>query len=309
LNQGGISAEKIVEMCCNTTTASVPHPEFLVSTDWVEAHVADPAVLVFDCTARSVRKEGAAYRNEPARDAFEEGHIPCAQYIDVQKDLSDNTHRYRFMLPRDEDFAAAMARFGVHPSARVVLYSAEDPWWATRVWWLLRFFDFDHAAVLDGGFQKWKREGRPLETGPGRARPEGRFIPRRRPELLADRDIVLAAIGDGAVCTISARAPSHFAGKDGNDYGRPGRIVGSYNVPAASLFDPDTKTYLPPGQLRERFAHLGLDGKRVIAYCGQGIAASANVFVLTMLGHPDVMLYDASLSEWADADDLPMVVG
>jgi thiosulfate/3-mercaptopyruvate sulfurtransferase len=293
----------------NAVERGVPHPELLVSTDWVEAHLSDPAVFVFDCTSLSVRKEGAAYRNEATSSVFEAGHIPGAQYINVQKDLSDNTHRCRFMLPRAEDFAASMERFGVHPSARVVLYSTEDPWWATRVWWLLRFFGFDYACVVDGGFQKWKREGRPVETGAGHARPKGAFVPRKRLELFADRNIVLAAIGAGAVCTISARAPAHFTGKEGNDYGRPGRIAGSHNVPAASLFDPDTNTYLPPEQLRAKFAHLELEGKQVIAYCGQGVAASADVFVLTMLGHPDVLLYDASLSEWAATDDLPMEVG
>jgi thiosulfate/3-mercaptopyruvate sulfurtransferase len=288
---------------------NVPHPELLVSTDWLESHLSDPAVFVFDCTSLSVRNDGAAYRNEATNTVFASGHIPGAQYIDVQKDLSDSTHRCRFMLPRAEDFAASMVRFGVHPSARVVLYSTEDPWWATRVWWLLRFFGFDYVAVLDGGFRKWKKEGRRIETGAGQSRPKGAFIPRQRAELFADRHIVSAAIGDPAVCTISARAPAHFVGKEGNDYGRPGRITGSHNVPASSLFDPETGTYLPPEQLRAKFAPLAIKGKRVIVYCGQGVAASADAFVLTMLGHPDVLLYDASLSEWAATADLPMEVG
>ena len=287
----------------------VPHPDLLVSTEWLDAHLSDPAVFVFDCTSLSVRKDGAAYRNEATSAVFAAGHIPGAQYIDVQKDLSDNTHHCRFMLPRAEDFAASMERLGVHPNARVVLYSTEDPWWATRVWWLLRFFGFDYAAVLDGGFLKWKREGRRIETGFGHPRPKGAFIPRQRMELFADRRIVAAAIGDPAVCTISARAPSHFAGRDGNDYGRPGRIAGSRNVPAAALFDSESGTFLPSDRLRAKFAHLALEGKRVIVYCGQGVAASADAFVLTMLGHPDVLLYDASLSEWAAAADLPMEVG
>jgi len=287
----------------------VPHPDLLVSTEWLDAHLSDPAVFVFDCTSLSVRKDGAAYKNEATSAVFAAGHIPGAQYIDVQRDLSDNTHRCRFMLPRAEDFAASMERFGVHPSARVVLYSTEDPWWATRVWWLLRFFGFDYACVVDGGFQKWKRENRAIEVGEGHARPKGAFIPRKRMELFADSDIVRSAIGDPKVCTISARAAAHFVGAEGNDYGRPGRIAGSVNVPASSLIDPKTNTYLPTEQLRAKFAPLGIEGKRVIAYCGQGVAASADVFVLTMLGHPDVLLYDASLSEWAAADDLPMEVG
>ncbi|MEI7352974.1 rhodanese-like domain-containing protein, partial [Pectobacterium parmentieri] len=75
------------------------------------------------------------------------------------------------------------------------------------------------------------------------------------------------------------------------------------------LFDPTSGTYLPLDRLRDAVATLNLNNKKVIAYCGHGVAASADVFVLTQLGHPDVALYDASLSEWADADDLPMTVG
>ncbi len=103
----------------------------------------------------------------PARADFEKGHIPGAQFIDLQADLSDSSQRLRFMLPSAEAFAAAMSRFGVSEGTRVVLYSTANPWWATRVWWLLRVFGFDDAAVLNGGWQKWSREGRAGRDRPG----------------------------------------------------------------------------------------------------------------------------------------------
>jgi len=285
------------------------HPEYLVSTEWVEAHLSDPDVLVFDCTTRIVPDAETIYRTEPVIERFLEGHIPGAQFIDVQKDFSDNTHRYKFMLPPAEQFAGKAEAFGVADGKKVILYSTMDPWWATRVWWLFRVFGFDNVAVLDGGFDKWARESRPLETGIARPRAAGQFKPVLRHHMVAERAEVLAAIGDGAVCTISGRLPSQFAGIDGNSYGRPGRVPGSVNVPAASLLDPETKTYLPIDALRERFAHLPLEGKRIIAYCGHGIAASADAFVLAMLGHDNVAIYDASLSEWAADDTLPIAVG
>ncbi|MBQ4780926.1 sulfurtransferase [Pectobacterium versatile] len=285
------------------------HADGLVSTEWLAAHLTDPDILIFDCTTRLVPDEKTLYRAEPARADFHAGHIPGAQFIDVQADLSDNSHRYKYMLPTPENFAAAMTRFGVRPDTRVVVYSSADPWWATRVWWLLRVFGFDNVAVLDGGLQKWRREHLPLESGKGRHRPAGQFIASLRPHLIAEKTEVLAAIGNQHICILSARQPAQFSGAEGNNYGRAGRITGSHNLPAASLFDADSGTYLPLDRLRKAAAALDLNNKKVIAYCGHGVAASADVFVLTLLGHPNVALYDASLSEWADADDLPMTVG
>lgn len=286
-----------------------PRLPYLVDTAWLAGRLDDPDLVVLDCTTRIVPDMATVYRTEPCRGSFEAGHVPGAQFVDVQQDLSDNTHRWKFMLPQTADFAAAMERLGVSDTSHVVLYSTGDPWWATRVWWLLHVFGFERSSVLDGGFQAWQREGRSLETGPGRARPRGTLTARLQPTLVAGREEVLAAIGDGTVCMLNARLPSQFEGKDGNNYGRAGRIPGSVNVPSASLIDPKTNRYRPEPELQERFAAAAPDGKRVIAYCGHGIAASASVFALAMLGHPNVALYDASLSEWAADETLPIAVG
>ena len=245
----------------------------------------------------------------PARADFEKGHIPGAQFIDLQADLSDSNQRLRFMLPSAEAFAAAMSRFGVSDGMRVVLYSTANPWWATRVWWLLRVFGFDNAAVLNGGWQKWVREGRPVETGPAKPRPPGHFVVRELRPLMVGKDEVLRAIGDGGVCTLNALAPEQHAGSGGNSYGRPGRIKGSVNLPAAHLLDPATNEFLSPAELRRRFEAIGAFDKQVITYCGGGIAASADALALVMLGHPNVRLYDASMSEWAIDPTLPMETG
>ena len=126
---------------------------------------------------------------------------------------------------------------------------------------------------------------------------------------MADKADVLTAIGDGAVCTINALQAVQHAGTGGNTYGRPGRIKGSVNVPTAGLVDPATNTFLPPDKLRAQFDRVHAFDKKVITYCGGGIAASATAHALVMLGHPDVRLYDASMSEWAVDESLPMEVG
>ena len=285
------------------------HPEFLIDTETLARELHNPNLRVFDCTTNLIPDPKTTYQAVPARADFEKGHIPGAQFIDLQADLSDSSQRLRFMLPSAEAFAAAMSRFGVSDGTRVVLYSTANPWWATRVWWLLRVFGFDNAAVLNGGWQKWSREGRPVETGPAKPRPPGHFVVRELRPLMVGKDEVLRAIGDGGVCTLNALAPEQHAGSGGNSYGRPGRIKGSVNLPAAHLLDPATNEFLPPAELRRRFEAVGAFDKQVITYCGGGIAASADALALVMLGHPNVRLYDASMSEWAIDPSLPMETG
>ena len=286
------------------------HPEFLVETDWLTAHLDDPNLIVLDGTVHLIPDPKITYTVKSGREDFEKGHIPGAQFVDLQADLSADHPKLRFMLPSGEAFAAAMGRFGVGEKSRVVLYSTTTPQWATRIWWMLRNYGFDNAAVLNGGFQKWAREGRPVETGPAKPRAPARFTVREDRHLMVGKEAVLAAVGDSAVCTINALSGEQHAGSGGNTYGRPGRIAKSVNVPAASLIDPQSGAFVPAPALRAKFAAAGaFDKKQVITYCGGGIAASADALALVMLGHPDVRLYDASMSEWANDPSLPMETG
>jgi thiosulfate/3-mercaptopyruvate sulfurtransferase len=283
------------------------HPEFLVETDWLAQHLA--AVVLLDCTTHLIPDPKITYVVKPGRADFEIGHIPGAQFCDVSRDVSDTTKRLNFMRPKPDDFAAAMRRFGIGNASRVVTYSTGNPWWATRVWWLLREFGHDNAAVLNGGWQKWTAEDRAVETGPGVSRAPGDFIVREVRNLMVGKDEVQVAIGDAGICTLNALLPAQHAGTGGNSYGRPGRIAGSVNVPAAHLLDPATNAFLPADELRRRLGTVGALDRPVIAYCGGGIAASADALILTMLGHLNVKIYDASLSEWAKDKSLPMETG
>jgi thiosulfate/3-mercaptopyruvate sulfurtransferase len=289
--------------------ADFAHPEFLVETDWLEQHLADPNLVVLDCTTHLIPNPAITYDVVPGRDDFEKSHVKGAQFCDVSRDVSDTAHKFRFMRQAPDAFAAAMRRFGVNNDSKVVLYSTTSPQWASRVWWLLREFGHDNAAVLNGGWQKWSRENRPSETGPGTPRAPGNFTVRQVRDLMADKDEVKAAIGDGAICTLNALAEAQHKATGGNTYGRSGRIAGSVNVPAAHLLDAASNTFLPPDELRAKFAAVGAMDRKVIVYCGGGIAATADALILTMLGHAHVKVYDASMSEWAKDDALPMETG
>jgi thiosulfate/3-mercaptopyruvate sulfurtransferase len=286
------------------------HPEFLVETDRLAAQLGDPKLIVLDCTMHLIPDPKITYTVKSGREDFEKGHIPGAQFVDLQADLSAKHPKLRFMLPNAEEFAAAIGRFGVGEGSRGGGYNNNTPPRGRPHWWMLRNYGFDNAAVLNGGFAKWMREGRPVETGPARARPAAKFVVREDRKLMVGKEAVLGAVGDNAVCTINALSAEQHAGSGGNTYGRPGRVARSVNVPAASLLDPASGTFLPAPTLRAKFDAVGaFDRKQAITYCGGGIAASADALALVMLGHPGVRLYDASMSEWANDPSLPMERG
>ena len=296
----------------------IGHPEYLVETDWLEQHLGDDDLRIFDCTVKLIPNPDAVpgkeppYRIENGRAHFDEEHVPGAGFIDLLEELSDKSAKFPFMNPPEQQFVDAMCGYGIEDGTRVVLYSCAammPEMWATRVWWMLRYFGFDHAAVLNGGWAKWTSEGRPVSSEPC-SYPEGRFVARPRPGLFVDRNDVLAAIGEDSVCTINALMPAQHAGTGGGVYGRKGRIAGSVNVPAASLRDPDTGAYLPVAQLRKCFDAVDVDGaERIITYCGGGISATSDAFVLSLLGYDNVAVYDASMYEWSNDESLPMETG
>ncbi len=284
--------------------------ELLVDTAWLADHLDDPAVRVLECTVYLHPADvPGGYRVESGRGRWAQGHIPGAGFADLHDDLSDRSSPLRFMMPPAAQFADAMSRYGVGPGVRVVLYDRAVNMWAARIWWMLRAFGWDDAAVLDGGWKKWTREGRAVATDDG-ARPPRTFIARPRPELIADKAGVLAALGEERACVLNALTAEQHRGTTAPSGRRPGRIAGSANVPAGDLVDPETHAYLPEDVLRAKFSAAGaLAARRVVTYCGAGIAASSDAFVLTLLGHDDVAVYDASLSEWGADPNLPMATG
>ncbi len=282
------------------------YPEFLVSTEWLGRHLGDPRLRVLDPSTLLIPvPDNSSYDAVPAREDFEKGHVPGAAFVDVQTELSTPDAHLRFMLPDAQTFAGAMAGYGVSDDSFVVAYATANHWWATRLWWMLRVFGHERVAVLDGGFQKWQAEGRPVETGAAVPRRRGSYTPREpNRAMVATRADVLAAIGAGDVCTINALHPKQHAGTGGVTYGRRGHIAGSVNFPAAANVNADN-TFKSMTQLRDLFAQA-LQQPKVIAYCGGGIAATSVALALEMLGHKSVKVYDASLTEWAADPELPM---
>jgi thiosulfate/3-mercaptopyruvate sulfurtransferase len=285
--------------------SSLPSP--LAETQWLERHLTDADLRVLDCTVTMTMTPEGRYAFSSGREEWVAAHIPGAVFADVMTELSAKDQSLPLMMPDPQELAARMGELGVGDDTRVVLYDRGNHAWAARVWWMLRACGFDHAAVLNGGWNKWVAENRPTSSLPSHY-PRATLTPRPRPELFVTRQNVLQSLRAPDVRIVNALSPQEHAG-GATRYPRPGRIAGSTNVYCQSLIDPNTHTYLPVPALQSLFARAGaLQAERVITYCGAGIAASSDALALTLLGK-QVAVYDGSLAEWTADPSLPMETG
>ena len=294
----------------STEPAAFRYPEQIVSTDWLAAHVGDADLRIYDCTTFLHYEVGTGkpYTVVSGRADYEAGHIPGSGFLDLQADLSDGSSAFRFTMLPLEELAQRFGRLGIGDNTRVILYSRKNAQWATRIWWMLRAVGFDNAAILDGGWDKWAAEGRASEVQPQTYEPET-LTARPREDLFVGKDAVAKAIGDATTCTINALASDLHSGENAR-YGRPGRIPQSVNVPTAALQLGDPKVLADPETAATIFADVGADpAKRIILYCGGGIAATLDAFVLHQLGYENLTVYDNSMSEWAKDESLPIETG
>ena len=283
------------------------YPETLVTTEWLADNLHDPKLRIYDCTTylRYTPGAGKPYNVESGRADYDEGHIPNSAFLDLQADLSDNASPFRFTILPPDELSARFASHGIDNSSRVVLYSRANMQWATRVWWMLRYVGFDNAAILDGGWDAWSVEGRAVATDATRY-PEGQLAATPRPDLFVGKAETQAAIGAPDVCTINALAEDLHSGANAR-YGRPGRIPGSVNIPAAALQTGPAKQFASPDQVQVHLDAVGAGrSKRIILYCGGGIAATLDAYLMHQLGYENLAVYDNSMSEWATQDDLPI---
>ena len=246
--------------------------------------------------------DNSGYRAESGRALYDAGRPPGAAFVDLLTELSDTASPLRFTMPKPVNSPPRWGAMGWARACASSSTAARTTRWAARIWWMLRAIGFDDAAVLNGGWKKWTSEGRPSDHRGDRV--SGRDLDRApAPGAFVGKGAVLAAIDDPQTLLVNALSREQHEGKGGIHYGRPGRIPGSATVPARELTDPATQAYLPADRMRALFQGAGALGekspRRVVTYCGGGIAASSDALILTLLGAPDVAVYDNSLSEWA----------
>ena len=285
-------------------------PELLIETPELEARLGEPGLRIIDCDIILDRQPDGGYFVRSGLDAYLEAHIPGSVYVDLSDELADDHPYLRFMLPTPSRFERVMAGKGVGNEHDVVVYSRGINYWATRIFLMFHTFGFANVRVLNGGFDKWSQEGRPL-TAERVFHPRARFVAAEGTPFIVGLDEVLGALDDPRTSLVNALAPAVHSGERLiPNYHRRGHIEGSVNVYAADLADPDNRTFRPADELRAHFEEVGvLESERIITYCGGGISATTNAFALLLLGHERVAVYDGSMSEWGRDPGLPLEIG
>jgi len=280
------------------------HPEALVATEWLAAHLDDPHVRVVDC---SFKLPGIT---PTARTDYDSGHIPGAVFFDID-DIAEPGTSLPHMIPSPELFAQKIGALGIGDDDRVVVYDSNGLSSAGRAWWMLRLFGHPNVALLDGGLPKWKAEGRPLETAVPRPAPR-QFTARFEPALVRDKTAVLGNLGTRDEQVIDARAAGRFDGStpEVRPGLRSGHIPGSRSIPYEQVTDPATRQLRNAEQLTALFRDAGVSLERpIVTSCGSGVTACALAYALHLIGHPGAAVYDGSWSEWGLPGDTPVETG
>jgi len=261
----------------------------LVTTDWLARNLDEPDIAIVDCSA-FLPTDG----RDPAAE-FTEAHIPGARFLDINQ-VADRTNPVPHMLPSAAEFDRAMTELGVSRDDRIIVYDNSPLRTAARGWFMFRHFGAEQVAILDGGFQKWRSEGHPTESGEAKPR-KAIFDARVRDGEVVTKQQILE--GPGAPI-LDARGKARFEGSEADP--RPnvgvGHIPGAKNLPFASLYREDG-TFKSDQELREAFEALRIDPtKPFIASCGSGVTANSIIFAAQRLGGRKGRLYDGSWSEW-----------
>jgi thiosulfate/3-mercaptopyruvate sulfurtransferase len=215
------------------------------------------------------------------------------------------------MLPSAAAFAARMSSLGLNDSDDLVVYDGSGAnLSAARVWWTFRVFGHRRVAVLDGGIGKWRREGRPIESGIVTL-PPGRFTARLDPKAVRDLAAIRANLEHPREQVVDLRSKGRFAGIEPEPRPgiRSGHVPGSKNIPFTELVSSDG-TILPDHRLRGRLEAAGIDlSQPIVATCGSGTSACALVLSLELLGHRNAAVYDGAWTEWGGRADTSVETG
>jgi thiosulfate/3-mercaptopyruvate sulfurtransferase len=276
----------------------------LISTAAFASHLHDPAYVAVDCRSKLDDLEWGAREYAAA-------HIPGASYADLTHDLSGpkNGTNGRHPLPEPAALARTFGRLGIASGVQVVAYDQENGMFASRLWWLLRWLGHDAVAVLDGGFKKWRAEGRPVESG-RTDRPPREFIGSPRADMAVDVGTVAAQLAGNGPRLVDARAPERYRGDTEPIDKIGGHIPGARNHFFQWNLD-EQGLFRTPEELRAKIgASVGdVPADRIVCYCGSGVTACHNLLAFEHAGLTGAKLYAGSWSEWSADASRPIEKG
>lgn len=284
-----------------------PRSEHLAEPQWLVDHLGTADLRVIDCGSSE------AYRRAHIPGAVELGVHPWLKRGDRMTSSPQGSNLSH--LPLDphvmqaDDFSSLMGRLGISNETTVVAYHGYNTSFATRLWWVLKFYGHDRAKVLNGGWQRWLQDGHPVTEAATVPEPCS-FQAREDATAICRVDELRERYNEPEVQVVSVLPEAMYTGS-ANPFGnrRVGHIPGSVNVPAQQFLREDGG-FRSAEELRAILEGVGLSrDKETIVHCQAGILTTLGVFVLQLLGWPRVRAYDAAMAEWANLEDTPLVTG
>lgn len=272
----------------------------VADADWLWERREDPGIRLVDCGSVDCGSS----------DVYDRVHLPRALHLPVHGWLKREERGVHVIGP--EQFSRIMTSIGVSPETTVVVYDDYNSTFAARLWWVLTYYGHPDVRILDGGFRRWLREGRPLSDESVDA-PAGVFEALPDPSMIADLAYVRDRILDPDVQIVNALWEDWYSGEvtpfDDPDV-RPGHIPGSINLPVERfLVGNGDVSFRPVEQTRQIVQEAGLDpAKETVIHCWAGVRTALAFFSLARLGWSRLRAYDASMAEWAQRDDTPLEV-
>jgi len=275
---------------------------FVVSADWLEKRLHTPGLSIIDASWY------LPAQNRDPRAEYDAAHIPGAVFFDQDK-VADHSSGLPHTIPPELEFEREASSMGITADDTIVVYDGPGMFAAPRVWWLFRIMGARQVFVLDGGFDRWKAEGRPVTAEVTKIAPSS-FIAKCDMQQVASFERMRQIVEDGSVQIADARSPGRFSGEEPEPRAgmRSGHMPGARNVPVMSLSQNGELKDLDA--LKEVFEQAGVDlAKPVVTSCGSGLTAAVITLALQSLGHNDNLLYDGSWSEWGSRADTPVETG
>ena len=280
----------------------------LVEPEWLSAHLNHPNIRIVDMRGK-VKVQTAPDGFQSAeylgvRQDYEIGHIPGAIYLDWTRDIIDTDDPIPVQIAGLEKISWVMSNAGIGDNTQVIAYDDHPTsQFATRLWWLLRYYSHNNVRVLNGGYGRWVAEGREISV----ADPEKRtaeFHPIVNEVWRSSAEEVLSQLTNRSCTIIDARDQQQYSGATRRGP-RGGHIPGAVNLSRTSLVDASGR-YLQPEAMSQAVEQAGIERDcEITAYCNGGVAATSVLFALSMLGFEKLSNYDGSWNEWSKRLDLP----
>jgi thiosulfate/3-mercaptopyruvate sulfurtransferase len=270
--------------------------DLLVESDWLAEHLDDPNVVIVDCDVPE------AYQRAHLPNAISLTHPSLPEPKRYLKDPDNPT----FILPPDK-FAAVMSDLGIGDDSFVIAYDASRSLSSARLWWCLNYYGHRAVKVLNGGWRKWLREGKPVTDIAYKPKAGATFTPRPQPEVCASAEGIMADMGRRDLALLDVRSDGEWTGANNRGNARAGHMPGAVHLEWVNYVD-DEGVFKSPDELARMLSERGVTpDKQVVTYCQGGIRAANAFFTLKLLGYPRVRNYDGSFRDWGNREDTPIV--